>query len=238
MKKTKSTRKTQPAPTGDQIAVPTTTNALTEAKEATLTALEQERIQRWKSKKATEESSVVFKQGKVNTDTLTHVEMDYVNEDLSYEQKRDVHYSIMYGTTGSTSVEFAHQLVSETLTAMFKRSSQDIECTTKAMSDALLALNPTDTYEGMLCSRLLVLHNQYMHFMALSASPTQTTKGVDLNINRATKLMRLYNETFDALNKYRRKGEQKFVVQHVNVQSGGQAVVGDVHNGGGVYAKE
>ena len=65
-----------------------------------------------------------------------------------------------------------------------------------------------------------------MEFLIRMTNPKQTTVGVDLNINRSTKLMRLYNETFETLNRYRRKGKQKIVVQHVNVNSGGQAIVG------------
>jgi hypothetical protein len=71
-----------------------------------------------------------------------------------------------------------------------------------------------------------------MNFMTRSCQPNQTTDGIDLNINRATKLMRLYNETLDCLNRHRRKGEQKVTVQHVNVNNGGQAVIGDVNTRG------
>jgi hypothetical protein len=36
----------------------------------------------------------------------------------------------------------------------------------------------------------------------------------------------------DTLKRYRSKGEQKVTVQHVTVNEGGQAVVGDVRTGG------
>lgn len=49
----------------------------------------------------------------------------------------------------------------------------------------------------------------------------------------ATKLLRLHNETVEAINKYRRGGEQRVVVQHVQVNEGGKAIVGGVLNGGG-----
>jgi hypothetical protein len=42
----------------------------------------------------------------------------------------------------------------------------------------------------------------------------------------------------DALNRHRGKGQQRIVVEHVHVHSGGQAVVGVVEApGGGVQAK-
>ena len=50
-------------------------------------------------------------------------------------------------------------------------------------------------------------------------------------MKNAIKLLRLYNETIQAITKYRRGGEQKLVIQHVNVNQGGQAVVGGVFEG-------
>ena len=44
--------------------------------------------------------------------------------------------------------------------------------------------------------------------------------------SQATKLLRLHNETVEALARYRRRGEQKVVVQHVTVNGNGPAVVG------------
>ena len=50
----------------------------------------------------------------------------------------------------------------------------------------------------------------------------------DSLMSQAIKLLRLHNETVDTLGRYRRNGEQKVVVQYVNVQNGGQATVGAV----------
>jgi len=47
-------------------------------------------------------------------------------------------------------------------------------------------------------------------------------------MGRSTKLMGLYVLQVEALQKYRAKGRQKIIVQHVTVESGGQAVVGDI----------
>jgi len=54
----------------------------------------------------------------------------------------------------------------------------------------------------------------------------------------AIKLLRLHNETIEALSRYRRGGEQKVVVQHVNVNNGGQAIVGNVEARGGGKCKK
>jgi len=62
------------------------------------------------------------------------------------------------------------------------------------------------------------------------------TKHVDhmnLYINGGTKLSRVFANQMEALKKYRGKGQQKIVVEHVNVNEGGQAIVGVVNPGGG-----
>ena len=40
----------------------------------------------------------------------------------------------------------------------------------------------------------------------------------------------------EALNRHRGKGQQRVTVEHVHVHQGGQAIVGAVHQGGGVPA--
>ncbi len=80
-----------------------------------------------------------------------------------------------------------------------------------------------------------------MHFMSRVTNPKQSEQGIDLNINRATKLMRLHNETVEALSKYRRKGEQKVTVIHKNQQvnvNGGQAIVNEFNPGSGDQDKK
>jgi hypothetical protein len=62
-----------------------------------------------------------------------------------------------------------------------------------------------------------------------AAAPDQSDLGVEVNVNRATKLMRTFASQVEALCRYRGKGEQKMVVEHVNVHKGGQAIVGPVN---------
>lgn len=50
----------------------------------------------------------------------------------------------------------------------------------------------------------------------------------DVNLKHAEKLMAVYTKQIEALNKHRGKGQQKITVKHVNVEAGGQAIVGNV----------
>ena len=99
---------------------------------------------------------------------------------------------------------------------------------------AILEIDPQDSTELMLATQMVTVHNLTMEMSrrALLVND-QTEDSVNFNINRTTKLMRTYMAQMEALNKYRNKGKQQITVQHVNVNDGGQAVIGDVNQGGG-----
>ncbi|MFH1254648.1 MAG: hypothetical protein V1646_04430 [bacterium] len=144
-----------------------------------------------------------------------------------------------YAIYGSADMGFAAMLQAQAYNALFTNSKDNQAEMLNSINAALLSLSPKDEFEGMLCTRLIALHSHYMEFMSRASNAAQTPEGVDLNVNRATKLMRVYNETLETLNRYRRKGEQKVTVQHVNVGSGGQAVVnGQINQGGGDNEKK
>jgi len=56
--------------------------------------------------------------------------------------------------------------------------------------------------------------------------------GID-HIERAAKLMRVFSTQVETLVRYRSRGQQRVVVEHVNIEAGGQAVVGIVNGRGG-----
>jgi hypothetical protein len=99
--------------------------------------------------------------------------------------------------------------------------------------DGVAALAPRDGMEVMLCSQLVTLHSQGMDFLRRAILPDQTIEGVDCNVNRATKILRTFATMAECLRTYRGGGQQKVTVEHVTVQSGGQAIVGTVNRGEG-----
>lgn len=190
---------------------------------------EQQKVNQWKSKK-TSNASLRYNQAQNGKQITLYCTSD--DKNLTDRQKTELQRALLTSATGSASAEFAGLLFSQTIKGFVSSEGHDYACVANAVQDALLSLKPQDEIEGMLISRMLVLHNQYMTFLGKVANPEQTTAGIDLNIARATKLSRLHNETLEALNRYRRKGQQKIIVQHVNVNKGGQAVVGGEFNQG------
>jgi hypothetical protein len=93
---------------------------------------------------------------------------------------------------------------------------------------ALRGIRPQDALEGMLATQMVAVHTLAMTCMQRATANDQPDLGVEVNLNRATKLMRTFVMQTEALYRYRGRGEQKMVVEHVHVHKGGQAIVGPV----------
>jgi hypothetical protein len=86
----------------------------------------------------------------------------------------------------------------------------------------------------MLAVQAIGVHNAAVEFIRRGQLPNQPFEGVDANINRAVRLMRLYTDQLGAMAKLKgTAGQQKMTVEHVHVHAGGQAIVGPVAGGKG-----
>ena len=94
-------------------------------------------------------------------------------------------------------------------------------------------MKPKDSVEAMMITQMIAVNEMALLSSERALLTGQPDEFVGENMNRATKLCRTYTSLVEALNKYRTKGQQKITVQHVNVSDGGQAIVGDVNQGGG-----
>ena len=94
-------------------------------------------------------------------------------------------------------------------------------------------LKPRDTVERMLAVQMAATHVALIRsgrWLATSDNIDQ----VQAHYSGYTKLARTYATQVEALRKHRNGGKQTVRVERVNVESGGQAVVGDVSHGGRV----
>ena len=95
------------------------------------------------------------------------------------------------------------------------------------------SISPQNGLEAMLAIQIVSVHNMAMEMSKRVMLKEQTVEGVDTGVNMVNKLMRTFTIQMDALKKYRTGGKQTIQVQHVNVNEGGQAIVGNVEGGGG-----
>jgi hypothetical protein len=80
---------------------------------------------------------------------------------------------------------------------------------------------------------MVAVHNTGMEFLRRTMLPNQSTEGVTEGVRRATQLLRLFATQTETLLRYRGGGRQSIVVEHVNVNAGGQAIVGNVTHSSG-----
>lgn len=96
----------------------------------------------------------------------------------------------------------------------------------------MAAVQPADETEAMLILQMIGLHELAMVTM-IRASREDRTEVMNLKLNQVTRLSRAFANHLEVLNKHRGKGQQKMTVEHVHVNKGGQAVIGNVEKGGG-----
>jgi hypothetical protein len=100
------------------------------------------------------------------------------------------------------------------------------------MLAAIKEIAPRDAVERMLAVQMAATHVA----MVRSGRWLATTGTVDqlrVHYSGYHALARTYTTQMDALRKHRSGGKQTVTVQHVNIESGGQAIVGDVQTGRG-----
>ncbi len=128
-------------------------------------------------------------------------------------------------------VEFSVALLNQVV-----RAGYDNDDPQKMSDNTLVAISdikPKDTIEAMLAAQMLAIHNATMKNLtrANGLLSSRSYKEIELGakaFNVANKLARTYTMQMEALQRYRGKGQQKMVIEHVNVNSGGQAIIGNV----------
>ncbi|UPJ69513.1 hypothetical protein IVB23_26290 [Bradyrhizobium sp. 191] len=96
----------------------------------------------------------------------------------------------------------------------------------------LASVNPGDAVEGMMAAQLYASHAASMECYRRAMLPGQSVEAKQINLTLAAKLTKANAAQVEALKKYRSKGQQKVIVEHVHVYQGGQAIVGQVTPGG------
>lgn len=93
------------------------------------------------------------------------------------------------------------------------------------------SMNPKDAAEALLMTQMAAIHQATMT-MARRLNHTVNIPQQDAAERALNKLARSYAAQMDTLKRYRSKGQQTVRVERVTVESGAQAVVGNVNTGG------
>jgi hypothetical protein len=109
--------------------------------------------------------------------------------------------------------------------------SSDAHCLDMAV-DSAESIHAKNSLEKMLAHQMAACHNMAMN---LISRVYEEREPVDIQrmVNSSVRLMNTYQQGLRTLHKIRTGGRQEFVVQHVNVEGGGQALVaGKLGKGG------
>lgn len=141
------------------------------------------------------------------------------------ESPQEALKSALKQLTGTDDQILAEEIIGRAVTAM--PLTQGKEQNTNSIYQSLADIEPKDTFEAKLTAQSTSLYAQGMQYLA-RAEKADMMCHAEFYLKYGIKLLRLHNETIETLARYRRKGEQKVVVQHVNVNDGGKAIVGNM----------
>jgi hypothetical protein len=130
--------------------------------------------------------------------------------------------------TGTASNDAADRLLQQLANALVwpDLKQEEAVITTVAVMAEMAARNATET---MLSVQMVATHEAALLFLRRAVLQNQTIECIDANVFRAARLMRVFNEQIEGLQKLKGKtGQQKVTVEHVHVHDGGQAIVGAV----------
>jgi hypothetical protein len=91
----------------------------------------------------------------------------------------------------------------------------------------IVGIEPRDSIEAMLATQMVAVHRTTI-VAARQLRGSQNIPQQDSNSNMLNKLARTFAAQVETLKRHRSRGEQKLVVEHVTVNDGGQAIVGQI----------
>jgi hypothetical protein len=110
-----------------------------------------------------------------------------------------------------------------------------LEMRRKIIGNAILLykqLEPSGTMEQTLAVQMVAVHTATMECLHRAMLPDQPLAAHTTYLRNADRLMSTHLQLQSAFTKQRNGAQQKMVVEHVTVQSGGQAVVGVIDRSG------
>jgi hypothetical protein len=135
--------------------------------------------------------------------------------------------------TGIRSRELANRMVIQVVEALVQQKSREAEDDLIKGIAAIGEMEPQNLTEAMLATQMIAANDAALMFLSRATIENQHPEAIDTNVLRATRLMRVFREQLEAMQKLKGKsGQQSVRVEHVHVHDGGQAIVGTVTSSG------
>ncbi len=160
--------------------------------------------------------------GRVKLGAGNHLTFDHANQAVGQVQLMEA--------LGITDYDFLDIILQQLGNVSANRGKVD-ERDLNFMLSVIKDIEPRDQVETLLGAQMAATHMAAMTF-ARRLNHVDTIPQQDSAEKALNKLLRTFSGQMEALRKYRTGGEQRVIVQHVHVNEGGQAVVGNVTHGG------
>lgn len=187
-----------------------------------MTEAEKERYEAFLNRRHNTPYAVKFVEGASGKGSIT--------QDPSVDDKNTL--AGLTTATGSVDGDFCHRLLNQVANSS-TMGGLETPAHVNAIAAAMTGLAPQSELEGMLAAQMVACHNAAMECLRRACVKDQTFEGRKMNMTYADRFMRTFAVQVEALGKHRKGGQQKVVVEHVHVYPGGQAIVGNVNQGGG-----
>lgn len=145
--------------------------------------------------------------------------------DKSKKELDDLVGTVVAQKSGSSSKEFGMMIFNQLSSTCYPK--MEFTELFSSILENMKNIKPKDHIEGMLAAQMLATHHATMDCFRLAKS-SLSIDVMNAILNSANKLIRSYTMQMEALNRYRGKGQQKITVEHVQINSGGQAIIGNV----------
>jgi len=194
--------------------------------DAGLAKIEKARMDRYEERSKIEPLKFKKMDGRDQLDLVDDIDMKLLKVKLSEA----------FGTDDSDLQGYLTKQIALVFSGVLSSDRCDFDNAATATNQAmaiLAGIQPRDELESLLVVQMIGTSNMAMACMKRAMISDQYPNAREVNINMATKLTRTYVAQMQALKNYRQGGQQKMTVEHVHVNEGGQAIVGQVNQGGG-----
>jgi len=137
---------------------------------------------------------------------------------------------LLMEATGTTDLSFLYGLLYK-LAGAATTDGEVNEGDVNFMLSVVKGVEPKDQVEAMLAAQMAAVHMATMTF-ARRLAHVENIPQQDSAERAFSKLARTFTTQLEALKRYRTGGQQTVTVEHVTVNEGGQAIVGNVGAGG------
>src|SRR5262245_14191959 len=164
-------------------------------------------------------------------------EKSVVNLSLDHPDRSCGHFSLMQAM-GTVEPDFYDEIVRQLCKVVARGQNEDQKVDEQALNfivSVIKGVQPKAQLETMLAAQMAAVHMLTIDFACCLGNYLLRGDGLlrqDSAERAFNKLARTFAAQLEALKRYRSSGEQKVTVEHVTVNEGGKAIVGNVNHGG------